>query len=998
MKKALLALTVIAVLYVPVPAMGATNYWDTNVDAGAGGTGTSTPTGTWDTGTTANWNINSDGTGVPTMWAAGDSAVFSAGSDATGAYDVTVSGIQTLGPLLQIEEGAVHLVGGQVNFGATNGNITVDGTSILTISAAGSTTINGTNGITKNGTGTLVLSNGNTAQPFSKATGAILTINSGVVEFSSTGSTTGNDNALGQAPAAAQAAAITINGGTLRWNGTAAATLSVNRGITIGANGGTIDVAPTTNSGLSLPSAAAFTLNGSGTLTKAGGGRFTLNTTSNSFTGKYIVKAGSISWPGDGRFGLVPAAPVADYFTLDGGGLRDALTGSQTLNANRGITLGAAGGYLAAPSPGTVIFNGIIAGTLGGAFTAASNDGFGTFNGGIVQLGGANTYDGATQIAASTTLKLGASGVIPDTSVVTTLGSSAIFDLNGFDETVKSISGTAGTIALGTKKLTLSNPNGESYSSVLTGTAGAQLIKNGSGAISLSGSSTGFSGEVVLNNGTLGIGAANALGSNAAGPALQINGGKISNTGSGGRNMSANLKVNINADFTADDSLAGGNAGQITFQGVSTLAGGDKTITVNGTANVGFDDLRETVAGTKLTKDGTGTLALTGTNTASAFTGSVEVKAGRLQVSGTSIIGTGNNTVKLNGGALNSSASRTISSNPITNPVNVVADSAITTTSAAGTVNMAFTSNSIAGSAGTTLTFRNDGADGAGDTFKPRLSGSGFDYQGNVKVDNGATGKTQLEFANTGATIQTFSGDISGSGSLYRTSGNVGSGNGGTTELKGNNTYTGGTTIDEGTLLANNTTGSATGTGDVNVQGGKLGGTGTIGGNVIVTGGKLAPGASINSLAIGGDLSMSGGSFDYEINSTSVTADLLTVAGKLNITGAVALSATDLGGSLLAMGTKFTLINYGDTWNGGTFTGLSNYSTTLTIGSNRFAIRYDDPSGGSNFTGDLLSGGKFVTITAVPEATSFITVGLGGLFAIAAVWMSKRMGVNVLKA
>ena len=39
-----------------------------------------------------------------------------------------------------------------------------------------------------------------------------------------------------------------------------------------------------------------------------------------------------------------------------------------------------------------------------------------------------------------------------------------------------------------------------------------------------------------------------------------------------------------------------------------------------------------------------------------------------------------------------------------------------------------------------------------------------------------------------------------------------------------------------------------------------------------------------------------------------------------------------------------------------------------------------------------------VTITAVPEASTFLTIGLGGIFAIDTVWMSKRLGVSVLKA
>jgi hypothetical protein len=109
-----------------------------------------------------------------------------------------------------------------------------------------------------------------------------------------------------------------------------------------------------------------------------------------------------------------------------------------------------------------------------------------------------------------------------------------------------------------------------------------------------------------------------------------------------------------------------------------------------------------------------------------------------------------------------------------------------------------------------------------------------------------------------------------------------------------------------------------------------------------------------------------------------------------------------LGGALLAMGTKFTLINYGGLWNGGTFTGLPNYASNLVIGSNRFAIKYNDTTGGTNFGGGTYGFGSgqphYVTITAVPEASTFLVIGLGGVFAFAAVRLGKRMGVNVLNA
>ena len=58
-------------------ASGQTKYWDIDVGnvAGAGG---ATPSGTWNAAN-ANWNTNSTGTGVPTLWTAGGVADFAAG-------------------------------------------------------------------------------------------------------------------------------------------------------------------------------------------------------------------------------------------------------------------------------------------------------------------------------------------------------------------------------------------------------------------------------------------------------------------------------------------------------------------------------------------------------------------------------------------------------------------------------------------------------------------------------------------------------------------------------------------------------------------------------------------------------------------------------------------------------------------------------------------------------------------------------------------------------
>jgi hypothetical protein len=66
------------------------------------------------------------------------------------------------------------------------------------------------------------------------------------------------------------------------------------------------------------------------------------------------------------------------------------------------------------------------------------------------------------------------------------------------------------------------------------------------------------------------------------------------------------------------------------------------------------------------------------------------------------------------------------------------------------------------------------------------------------------------------------------------------------------------------------------------------------------------------------------------------------------------------------------------------------------IGLRRSQHDCDETSGGSNFGGGF--GRRVVKIIAVPQASAVLATGLGGIFAIAAVRMGKRLGINVLNA
>src|SRR5882672_376770 len=75
----------VGVSFLAITAFGQTLYWDTN-GATAGSSGAN---GTW--GTSNFWSTNSAGTAATAGFTSGRDAVFSAGTNATGSYTVTIS-------------------------------------------------------------------------------------------------------------------------------------------------------------------------------------------------------------------------------------------------------------------------------------------------------------------------------------------------------------------------------------------------------------------------------------------------------------------------------------------------------------------------------------------------------------------------------------------------------------------------------------------------------------------------------------------------------------------------------------------------------------------------------------------------------------------------------------------------------------------------------------------------------------------------------------------
>jgi autotransporter-associated beta strand protein len=584
--------------------------------------------------------------GNTSSWTAANLNVLSGGMlafNVGGTGEFATTDVTSLLTNLASSSGSGLRAGATLGFDTTNaagGTFTVADTLADTTGSTG-----GSLGIHKLGTNTLVLGTANTFTGKTTISGGKLSI--------------AGEASLGGNPSSATADQLTLNGGTLLTT----ASFSIddaNRGITLGASGGTIEV----DTGTTLTVAATNTISG-GALTKTGSGQLTLAGT-HSHTGLTTVTAGVLRVSNSGALGGTAAGTVVNGSvnstlgtSLDLNGVSigsgESLTmASGSLTGDSRVTLRTvgtttntwAGGVLLTGSK-IVQFNANTGGQLviSGAITHSS------FTGGVtLRGGGTGTLSGGVSLSSSTnitvndgstwninttgntwgntnvlngTLVLGISAALPTTTVVNYSGTLGTLKLNGKSQTVAGLTSTGGAgsnkVVGGsatTGALTISNSTVNDFAGVLGGTGTNEnnfsLTKSGVGTLTLTGTNT-YTGTTTITGGSLALGTTGSL----ASAQIALNGGNFNVSAvSGGYTLGTGQQLTGSGSVTGtvgiDGTLAIGNSpGTMTFENNLDLnVGSISNFEINGFTLGNYDLALAAVAGSQTVTFGGGTLNL----------------------------------------------------------------------------------------------------------------------------------------------------------------------------------------------------------------------------------------------------------------------------------------------------------------------------------------------------------------------------------------------------
>ncbi len=650
---------------------------------------------------------------------------------------------------------------------------------------------------------------------------------------------------------------------------------------------------------------------------------WTLSTSSNR-TLTLLADAGGVSTLSALAGAHTISTPVNlanDLMKVGGGTL--TLSG-QVSGAGRSIR--ASGGILAlANNANTFTGETVISGTLNvsslsdygvpsaiGARTLAQEDT--TVTGvGLHFQGGTLQYTGSTPQSTNRHIRIlnGVNGATIDASgsnpVATLSFTQSGTNINLFD--------SAGTR---TVNLTGSNTGANTFAINLVnqGASATSVRKAGTGTWYLTNNASSNTGTTQITGGILNVssisdyGVPSAIGSRTAaqeiatGDGVGLWFGPATSTGTlqytGSTPQSTNRTMRVGTGGATIDASGSNLAASLSFTNTNPNVnfwdtGGNRTVTLTGTNTgdntfgINIQDHAATGV-TSLVKNGSGTWSLTNTHNADTptstsgtyggFTGSVTINDGILKTTSAATLGAATSPIIFAGGT-GTGKLRVSGGVTVSKPMTLNGrDNGVSYIEAAGGANV-FNGALTFAPGGSTYGFTSAGnAGGASLTVSGPVTGAGLSGPLTISLNGAGPGVFSSTLDNLGGTL-----GISKTGT-------------GTWAFTAANTFSGDTTVSQGTLLANNAAGSATGTGNVFVSNGAtFGGTGAITGLVTTAaGGFLSPGASIESLTVGSATGAGTLLVEYD-GAVGTPIDTLTVSNNLNVSG-MSLDFDQIGGAL----------------------------------------------------------------------------------------------------
>ncbi|GJE57434.1 autotransporter-associated beta strand repeat-containing protein [Methylobacterium thuringiense] len=610
--------------------------------------GTSTNTGTINGGATilaGTFNTNA-ATSVVNGTLANNATVNAQGqingavSNHAGARLNVVGGLTGVGRLTN--DGAVDLGGNGLGVGSLSGTTAaasiVGGGTLLAgsdnTSSSYAGTIRGATALTKAGTGTLTLSGANSHA-------GATTVSAGTLQA-------GAVNAL------SAASAVTVaSTGRMDLNGFNQTVASL-----AGAGSVTLGSATLTTGGSNATTSYAGTISGTGGVVKTGSGGFTLSG-ANGFTGLTAIQAGTLTVASGGSLagsvnnaaGFTNAGSVAGSLTNSGSATNTGTVSGGVSNSGSLATSGAINGGLT--NTGTVTasagrIDGAIAnnaGTVSISGTVASNGTFANAGGATLAVTGTGAYGLGGLLTNAGSLTVASGGSLTAPAGIVNSGSIRVAQGGTITD---ALANTGSVVNDGAYNADVSNAASGSISNSATGIWTGNLTAN-TGGVSNAGQWRGDSrndaGGSVANTGTWTTTTGPFANAGTLATSGVLNGG-VANTGS--VQASGQIVGAVSNGMGASFALTGALTGVTTFVNDGTLNLGGTAFTVgslsgtnaaatlrNGALTTNGDNSSTAYAGmiadgaaaTSLTKNGTGSLTLTGTNT---YTGGTIVNAGTI--------------------------------------------------------------------------------------------------------------------------------------------------------------------------------------------------------------------------------------------------------------------------------------------------------------------------------------------------------------------------------